>query len=58
MLDDDSLRAVVQEELAQELVVGEELVLTLMAPVEAALADWFRVQAPEALKDRLTRCGG
>lgn len=42
------------EELVQELVVTPELVLTLVAPLEAALLDWFKAQAAETLKDRLS----
>jgi hypothetical protein len=39
----------------KELTVSPEVVLTLMAQLEGALAEWFRHQAPETLKGRLTR---
>ena len=45
------------EELVQELVVTPELVLTMIAPLEAALLDWFKAQAAETLKDRLSKVG-
>ena len=32
-----------------------ELVLTIIAPLEAALLDWFKAQAAETLKDRLSK---
>ncbi len=32
-----------------------ELVLTVIAPLEAALLDWFKAQAAETLKDRLSK---
>jgi hypothetical protein len=35
--------------------VSPEVVLTLLAQLEAALTEWFRHQAPETLKGRLTR---
>ncbi|GIL73101.1 hypothetical protein Vretimale_4712 [Volvox reticuliferus] len=50
----DATRLEVLEELTQPLLVTPEVVLTLQAQLEAALADWHRHQAPEALKGRLT----
>ncbi|KAG2448368.1 hypothetical protein HYH02_006950 [Chlamydomonas schloesseri] len=50
----DSVRAEVMDELLQPLLVTPEVVLTLQAQLESALADWHRHQAPEALKGRLT----
>ncbi|KXZ56791.1 hypothetical protein GPECTOR_1g712 [Gonium pectorale] len=47
-------RLEIMEELVQPLLVTPEVVLTLQAQLEAALADWHRHQAPEALKGRLT----
>ncbi|KAG2442597.1 hypothetical protein HXX76_002682 [Chlamydomonas incerta] len=49
----DSARAEVVDELLQPLLVTPEVVLTLQAQLESALADWHRHQAPEALKGRL-----
>ncbi|GFR41013.1 hypothetical protein Agub_g1680 [Astrephomene gubernaculifera] len=50
----DPAKLEVLEELLQPLLVTPEVVLTLQAQLEAALADWHRHQAPEALKGRLT----
>ncbi|EFJ51941.1 hypothetical protein VOLCADRAFT_86956 [Volvox carteri f. nagariensis] len=50
----DPSRLELLEELAQPLLVTPEVVLTLQGQLEAALADWHRHQAPEALKGRLT----
>ncbi|GLC44424.1 hypothetical protein PLESTB_000471400 [Pleodorina starrii] len=50
----DSARMEVLDELSQPLLVTPEVVLTLQAQLEAALAEWHRHQAPEALKGRLT----
>ncbi|KAJ9525494.1 hypothetical protein QJQ45_003263 [Haematococcus lacustris] len=52
--DPELLKAEVQQELAQELHVSPEVVLTLLAQLESALIDWHRHQAPETLKGRLT----
>ena len=49
-----SLHEELAEELVQELIVTPEMVLTLIAPLEAALLDWFKAQAAETLKDRLS----
>ncbi|GAX77458.1 hypothetical protein CEUSTIGMA_g4902.t1 [Chlamydomonas eustigma] len=43
------------QELVQELIVTPELILTVMAPLEAALLDWYKVQAAETLKGRLSK---
>ena len=32
-----------------------QVVLTVLTPLEAALADWYKVQAVETLKDRLSK---
>jgi hypothetical protein len=43
------------QELVQELIVTPELILTVMAPLEAALLNWYKVQAAETLKGRLSK---
>ena len=55
LMEDDAMLQVMHEELAEELVVTPELVLTVLSPLEAALVDWFKAQAPETLKDRLSK---
>ena len=39
----------------QELILTPEIVLTVLAQLEAALTDWFKAQAQETLKDRLSK---
>ncbi len=51
--DDQPL--VLVEEIALELIVTPELVLTVLTPLEAALMDWYKAQAAETLKDRLSK---
>lgn len=53
--DADVLRQEIKEELVQEWVITPEVVLTLLAQLEAALVDWQRAQAAETLKGRLTQ---
>jgi hypothetical protein len=40
---------------SQDFVITPEVVLTLMAQLESALAEWYANQAPETLKGRLTK---
>jgi hypothetical protein len=42
------------EELSQEVVLTDEVILTLLAPLEAAMIEWYKVQAPKVLKGRLS----
>jgi len=45
----------VSHSIPKELIVTPELILTIIAPLEAALLDWFKAQAAETLKDRLSK---
>jgi len=53
--DEEMMAAELTEELLQDLVMTPEVVLTILSQLEGALVDWYKAQAPEALKDRLSK---
>lgn len=42
-----------QDELRQEIIVSDEVVLTVLAPLKDALMEWYRAQSQAMLKGRL-----